>query len=398
VKFNAECAEPIITGIGMNLAAVQQCMGVIEGEHPLLEVEKTSQVGTGTRGDVTINPTIIINRVHYRGKLESGSLVQALCAGFSTGQEPEICLNPGVSDRDCEPGKKGFNECSARTDGFNHCKETFRGYECDCPEGAAAYKDADGTSKCSDENECKGVAMELDSCNCPRCVCVNQVPGFMCMEMPSTCGPGEHKCWENEHASACMDQIDQMKAAGVGGHSPRNLRPYNCTCPSGYAGDGLKAGAGCKNVNECETRCRGEDMQCEDTEGSFVCKCSEGVYDAVLDTCIEGRSGGAGISAVTVTLIVVGLVAAFAIGGYALYKYRLRSYMDAEIRAIMSQYMPLDEKADDDAVGGDPFDASGGDEMLSEFPPPGTQGAFQGSFQPPAVLREDAEPDGANQL
>jgi hypothetical protein len=30
--------------------------------------------------------------------------------------------------------------------------------------------------------------------------------------------------------------------------------------------------------------------------------------------------------------------------GYVIYKYRLRSYMDSEIRAIMAQYMPLDSQ------------------------------------------------------
>lgn len=31
-------------------------------------------------------------------------------------------------------------------------------------------------------------------------------------------------------------------------------------------------------------------------------------------------------------------------GAYLVYKYRLRSYMDSEIRAIMAQYMPLDSQ------------------------------------------------------
>ena len=35
-------------------------------------------------------------------------------------------------------------------------------------------------------------------------------------------------------------------------------------------------------------------------------------------------------------LAAVGLV------GFAVYKYRIRRYMDSEIRAIMAQYMPLD--------------------------------------------------------
>ena len=45
---------------------------------------------------------------------------------------------------------------------------------------------------------------------------------------------------------------------------------------------------------------------------------------------------------VTVIVLICLVVAAGA--GYGLYKYRLRSYMDAEIRAIMAQYMPLENK------------------------------------------------------
>ena len=42
--------------------------------------------------------------------------------------------------------------------------------------------------------------------------------------------------------------------------------------------------------------------------------------------------------------MVVSCVAGVGIAGYVFYKYRLRSYMDSEIMAIMSQYMPLDSQ------------------------------------------------------
>lgn len=44
-------------------------------------------------------------------------------------------------------------------------------------------------------------------------------------------------------------------------------------------------------------------------------------------------------------VIILGLAAA-GVGGYALYKYRIRRYMDSEIRAIMAQYMPLDNQGE----------------------------------------------------
>ncbi|KAE9452369.1 hypothetical protein C3L33_15734, partial [Rhododendron williamsianum] len=45
-----------------------------------------------------------------------------------------------------------------------------------------------------------------------------------------------------------------------------------------------------------------------------------------------------------VTFLVLAVVSTAGIAGYVFYKYRLRSYMDSEIMAIMSQYMPLDSQ------------------------------------------------------
>ncbi|XP_012854348.1 PREDICTED: uncharacterized protein LOC105973844 [Erythranthe guttata] len=44
----------------------------------------------------------------------------------------------------------------------------------------------------------------------------------------------------------------------------------------------------------------------------------------------------------TLTLVVVAVALGAGVAGYIFYKYRFRSYMDSEIMAIMSQYMPLD--------------------------------------------------------
>lgn len=46
-----------------------------------------------------------------------------------------------------------------------------------------------------------------------------------------------------------------------------------------------------------------------------------------------------------VWMVILGL-AATGVAGYAFYKYRIRRYMDSEIRAIMAQYMPLDSQAE----------------------------------------------------
>ena len=43
-----------------------------------------------------------------------------------------------------------------------------------------------------------------------------------------------------------------------------------------------------------------------------------------------------------VVLIVAAALSAVAVAGYAAYRWRLRSAMHQEIRAIMAQYMPLE--------------------------------------------------------
>ena len=56
--------------------------------------------------------------------------------------------------------------------------------------------------------------------------------------------------------------------------------------------------------------------------------------------------GGAGsvVMAVVLSCLIVGGIA------YGLYRWRLRSYMDQEIKAIMAQYMPLEEEPDDEEM------------------------------------------------
>lgn len=61
------------------------------------------------------------------------------------------------------------------------------------------------------------------------------------------------------------------------------------------------------------------------------------------DACISKNSEEGKSAWTAVWVIVIGLAIA-AGGAYLIYKYRLRSYMDSEIRAIMAQYMPLDSQ------------------------------------------------------
>ena len=65
------------------------------------------------------------------------------------------------------------------------------------------------------------------------------------------------------------------------------------------------------------------------------------------DTCIERSGSKFGWS---LGFLVLAALVGAGIAGYIFYKYRLRSYMDSEIMAIMSQYMPLDNHNNNNEV------------------------------------------------
>merc|ERR1711915_523623 len=94
-----------------------------------------------------------------------------------------------------------------------------------------------------------------------------------------------------------------------------------------------------KNNGGCWQDKKSNITACKDTFRGRVCECP--LVDGVqfkgdgYSNC-EGKKAEEG---------KVGLAAA-AVGAYVVYKYRLRSYMDSEIRAIMAQYMPLDSQGE----------------------------------------------------
>ncbi|CAN7104260.1 unnamed protein product, partial [Brassica rapa subsp. narinosa] len=65
------------------------------------------KVGKGSRGDVTILPTIVINNKQPRGErskdvlLERSVVLMDLCSGFSETTEPHICLNKDIETNEC---------------------------------------------------------------------------------------------------------------------------------------------------------------------------------------------------------------------------------------------------------------------------------------------------------
>ncbi|MBA0649321.1 hypothetical protein Goklo_016896 [Gossypium klotzschianum] len=96
-KYNKECADVVIRALGLDGKKIEKCMGDpnADEDNPVLKEEQEAQVGKGSRGDVTILPTLVVNDRQYRGKLAKGAVLKAICAGFEETTEPAVCLSGG---------------------------------------------------------------------------------------------------------------------------------------------------------------------------------------------------------------------------------------------------------------------------------------------------------------
>uniref|UniRef100_A0A0D3GJM6 Uncharacterized protein n=2 Tax=Oryza TaxID=4527 RepID=A0A0D3GJM6_9ORYZ len=239
-KYSKGCAEDVVKALGENeihglsLDKVLECMGDPEADtdNAVLAKEQEDQIGRGSRGDVTILPTLVINNVQYRGKLERTAVLKAVCAGFKEGTEPRVCLSNDIETNECLHRNGGCWR-DEKTN-VTACKDTFRGRVCECPVVNGVQYEGDG-------------------------------------------------CWARQVYGGQRRLLDTALTG--------------CRCPPGFQGDGHK--------------CEANSMS---RFGWFI------------------------------TILVVSCVAGVGIAGYVFYKYRLRSYMDSEIMAIMSQYMPLDSQ------------------------------------------------------
>ena len=362
-----DCATAIISQLGLDIEGWRRCVGNPDAndKNALLESEQRAQVSNGRRGDVTLLPTVVINEIQYRGKLERSAVLATLCAGFKIGQAPEMCDDQGFINNKCAKDAEGYAYCArdVGSDGLTGCEaqNEWPYYKCVCPKGTNKVNRADGKGfTCEEINECLSVTSTMPSCSCERCVCKDLPLGeFMCEEVPaSPCDaaasggqPNPGGCWKEGDFSACFDNIAAKKEAGLKGLDPATVPAVTCKCPKGFEGDGLH----CHDVDECATQCKGDNKVCTNAVGSFTCGCEDG-YASLADTasadgmkCFQapgggGRGGGSSFTVVIVSVIVSCAVLAGA--GFAVYRWRLRSYMDQEIRAIMSQYMPLEEDGD----------------------------------------------------
>ncbi|KAJ6381556.1 hypothetical protein OIU77_030272 [Salix suchowensis] len=299
-KYTKECADQVIQSIGVDLKKIDKCIGDTETdvENEVLKAEQDVQIGKGSRGDVTILPTLVINNRQYRGKLDKGAILKAICAGFEETTEPAICLSEDVETNECLENNGGCWQDRAAN--LTACKDTFRGRVCECPVVQGVKFVGDGYTHCG-------------------------APGSLRCEINSG------GCWKKTQDGTTFSACAEDRLQG-------------CKCPPGFKGDGVNS---CEDVDECKDKvaCQCPGCKCKNTWGSYDCSCSGGLlYMREHDTCIS-NAARAEYSSSFVWIIILGLATA-GVAGYAIYKYRIRRYMDSEIRAIMAQYMPLDSQAD----------------------------------------------------
>ncbi|GMH26386.1 hypothetical protein Nepgr_028229 [Nepenthes gracilis] len=299
-KYTKECADQVILSLGLDLRKIDRCIGDSDAdeENPVLKSEQEAQIGKGPRGDVTILPTLLINNRQYRGKLDKGAVLKAICSGFEETTEPSLCLTEDIETNECLENNGGCWEDKAVN--ITACRDTFRGRVCECPTVQGVKFVGDGYTHC-------------------------QASGYM------RCKVNNGGCWNETRGgrtfSACTDEHTK-----------------GCKCPPGFRGDGVHI---CEDVDECKEglACRCPQCKCKNTWGGYQCGCAEGLlYMQEHDTCIN-KVGGTGFGWGIVWAIILVLTTA-GVGGYTVYKYRIRRYMDSEIRAIMAQYMPLDNQVE----------------------------------------------------
>ncbi|KAL5227021.1 hypothetical protein ABZP36_015286 [Zizania latifolia] len=105
-KYTKECADGVIKSLDLDHKAIDKCIGGPEAdkENCVLKAEQDAQIGKGSHGDVTILPTLVIINRQYRGKLDKGAVLKAICASFRETTEPAntaVCLSDDIQTNEC---------------------------------------------------------------------------------------------------------------------------------------------------------------------------------------------------------------------------------------------------------------------------------------------------------
>ncbi|MEW5305678.1 MAG: hypothetical protein WDW36_008204 [Sanguina aurantia] len=331
-NYTAECSDRVVAAIGtLSLAEFHACADVVASSDPSgrievleRELDALSYVGAdGATSVVSMIPSVRINGKLFRGSLDKAGVMRALCSAFPKDHEPSVCNEKWVSEDECAVDGPGWDACmtsshSSNATQRNHCVNTFLGYSCECAPGWMRGFNSDGQEVCSDVNECTetGITIAQDACSCERCACINTIGSYRCTgPLPDMC-TAENKfggCWnavvEGRSYNACVDTAAEYIARAAKGLVKDDSKWTTCKCP-----------------------------------GCFYPELSATGQEGCLAACNLTDSCRGGVGGVSVFFIVLATIAATA-GLMALaYHTVLRQRMGEEVKEIMSQYMPLEER------------------------------------------------------
>ncbi|XP_022085366.1 hemicentin-1-like isoform X2 [Acanthaster planci] len=167
------------------------------------------------------------------------------------------------------------DECAQSGTCHHRCRNTPGSYECSCLRG---YK-LDRNNRCSDINECEAKP-QLCSANQD---CQNIPGSHLCL---TSCRAGFRRL---PTALTCSDVNECEDIDDLCDHQCQNtLGSYRCRCNRGFE---LQGGSRCVDINECERpdACVSRDQQCTNTLGSFTCitVCQNGFERAPNGSCAD---------------------------------------------------------------------------------------------------------------
>ena len=368
-SFGLECSMDLIRKLEQTHAkvleglegAVSRCSDGDDDDrpHPLLEAQRQAETAgfRAGRGHVLMTPTLIINDAQYRGRLATGGVLRALCSGFQEGTEPAVCLQSTLQSNGCEASDACWRnpDPSLEDEHSAVCLDTFRGHLCMCPKGFMG----DGYT-CEDMNEC---TLGLASCD-QRCV--NTPGGYSCECEEGFTKVGETQCEMRDPCAENNGGCDHTC-----NHDFVNMMLHaDCSCREGFQLDRSDRQS-CLDVDECALGTDECEQVCINTHPDhangrpYVCGCNDGysvdMTDPLLRTCVsndsilrrlgvpssqggQGGQGGKTLSPWEVVLISLSCVAVVTLAGLAFFKYHLKPSWDREIRGIIGNYVPLEDK------------------------------------------------------
>ena len=193
----------------------------------------------------TIISTVAVLLFIYTVCIVDGSGPPTVCPTFTEGDQSGGSydhIGMEWSDKRC------IEECRQRMQSDNSIN------------GVTIYDASDGVH-CHCNKQMSGTTDETNYRSCIFYICEQR-----CQHGGTCVGPNQCSCTSGWTGSNCETYTCEKECK----HGGTCIGPNRCRCTPGWTG---KKSFCSKNVNECNKNKGGCDHICEDTEGSFKCKC-----------------------------------------------------------------------------------------------------------------------------